>query len=196
MHSGSRASRTMRGSLGWLTFRHLGRRLTKHPDLGRREGRDSSSAPRCRRPAAGFRGLDRERDLAQAFQPLQRATQRLLAGYTVGEFELLAGFRGELEAVMAELAAAQREPPEQSSPAALSTRATMLSPGASSVIFRGRAEPQSVVRPAASRPGRSPHRYYPSRMNKTKSQLRNLIPSLAEQVAWPVRLTLSCLSIT
>ena len=68
----------------------------------------------------------REREVAQAFQPLQRATRELLAGYTAGELELITGFLGHLEAVMAELAAAQREPPGQSRPTAPPDRTRTL----------------------------------------------------------------------
>jgi hypothetical protein len=79
--------------------------------------------------------------------------RRLLAGYTVGELELITGFLGELEAVMAEMAAAQREPREQSSPAALSTRTTMLSPGASSRCFAGARNRSPEYAPLRARPG-------------------------------------------
>ncbi|GEM_PF-6044408 len=55
----------------------------------------------------------REREVAQAFQPLQQATQQLLSGYTPGELKLVIGLLGRLEAVMAEVAAAQHQPHEQ-----------------------------------------------------------------------------------
>lgn len=56
----------------------------------------------------------REREVAQAFQPLQGATQQLLSGYSPGELELITGFLSRLEAVMAEVGAARHQPHEQS----------------------------------------------------------------------------------
>ena len=52
----------------------------------------------------------REREVLAAFQPLQQATQELLASYSAGELELVTGFLGHLETVMAGLATAGREP--------------------------------------------------------------------------------------
>ena len=48
----------------------------------------------------------REREVLAAFQPLQRATQELLARYNTGELELITGFLGHLDTVMAGLTAA------------------------------------------------------------------------------------------
>jgi DNA-binding MarR family transcriptional regulator len=62
--------------------------------------RDATDRRRVRVTSTG----KREREVRQAFQPLQDATQQVLASYTPRELELITGFLTNLENVMTVMA--------------------------------------------------------------------------------------------